>query len=308
VEVREGAYDGHYHFINGLTGAQYRPDLVTGDLAKGSASSDNNGYPLYYAGSRDSFLRVVALDRPTPTVLWKYDSRSNPNVVWNDDWDGCPLQIGDYLLEGGENSWFYVIRLHRHYDKNGLVQVKPKIVMEVPGYDQQLFADIHDKDVSIEDSVAFDPVRKVAYFANGGGLVQGWDISNILRGGTRFKRVFRFWNGDDTDATIVIDPNGDLIVGRKMEENVSRPESFPRDHQIGDLIKLDPTRRSDPVVWSVQLGGYAPDDGILGTPAYHKGIIYATFTDSGFAAVDNRTGKLLWQQSLPGPVWNSPVP
>ena len=43
---------------------------MTGDLAKGSATSDPDGYPLYYAGSRDNYLRVVALDRPTPTVLW----------------------------------------------------------------------------------------------------------------------------------------------------------------------------------------------------------------------------------------------
>jgi PQQ-like domain len=308
IEVREGAYDDHYHFINGITGRQYRPDLVTGDLAKGSASSDNDGYPLYYGGSRDNFLRVVALDRPAPTVLWKYDSRDNPNLVWNDDWDGDPLQIGDYLLEGSENSWFYVIRLHRHYDSKGLVQVDPKIVMEVPGYDQQLFADVHDKDVSIEDSVAFNPVTKVVYFANGGGLVQGWDIGDILKGGTHYRRVFRFWNGDDTDASIVIEPSGDLIVGRKMEDNVPRPESFARDHRVGDLMKLDPTNAKHPLVWSVQLGGFQPDDGVLGTPAYDRGIVYATFTDSGFAAIDDATGKLLWKVSLPGPVWNSPVP
>jgi len=38
IEVREGAYDDHYHFWNGLTGKPLRPDLVTGDLAKGSAT------------------------------------------------------------------------------------------------------------------------------------------------------------------------------------------------------------------------------------------------------------------------------
>ena len=66
IEVREGAYDSHYHFLNGRTGVPMRPDLVTGDLAKGSATSDADGYPLYYAGSRDNLLRVVALDRPQP--------------------------------------------------------------------------------------------------------------------------------------------------------------------------------------------------------------------------------------------------
>src|SRR5205823_6841806 len=66
IEVREGAYDRHYHFWNGLTGKPMRPDFVTGDLAKGSATSDADGYPLYYAGSRDNEFRVIALDRKVP--------------------------------------------------------------------------------------------------------------------------------------------------------------------------------------------------------------------------------------------------
>ncbi len=308
IEVREGAYDGHYHFINGLTGAQYRPDLVTGDLAKGSATSDADGYPLYYGGSRDNYLRVVALDRPKPTVLWEFNSRSQPGMVWNDDWDGAPLQIGDYLLEGGENSWFYVIHLHRHYDASGKVQVAPQIVMRVPGWDAELRRTVTDQDISIENSVAFDASRGVVYFSNSAGLVQGWDISDLLKGGTHYSRVFRFWDGDDTDATIVITPQGHLIVGRKMEENVPRPESFPRDHQIGDVMELDPTKPNDPVVWSVQLGGFEPDGGILGTPAYAKGIVYATFTEGGVAAIDEATGTLLWKKDLPRPTWSSPVP
>jgi PQQ-like domain len=307
VEVREGAYDGNYHFLDGRTGTPVRPDLVTGDLAKGSATSDPNGYPLYYAGSRDGLFRIVALDRPAPTVLWTLNADTSvPNPTWNDDWDGAALIVGDYLLEAGENSWFYVVRLHRGYDSHGKVTVDPKIVMRVPGFDQRLIDAIGDTDVSIEGSVAF--AHGVAYFANSGGLVEGWDISKILRGGTKYERVFRFWNGDDTDATIAIDRQGFLYVGRKMEDNVSRPESFPRDHRLGSLMKLDPSKPKHPVVWSVQLGGFEPDQGILGTPAIDRGIVYATYTDGGVAAVDARTGKLLWDRPLPGPTWSSPVP
>ena len=68
IEVRINAYDGAYHFLNGRTGEPIRPELLTGDLAKGSATSDPDGYPLYYAGSRDNLFRVVALDRPEPAV------------------------------------------------------------------------------------------------------------------------------------------------------------------------------------------------------------------------------------------------
>lgn len=133
-----------------------------------------------------------------------------------------------------------MIRLNRGYDRDGRVRVRPRIVMLVPGWDDRLLADIGDSDVSIENSVAFDARTGVAYFTNSGGLVQGWDIRDVLRGGTRYRRVLRFWAGDSTDASVVIDPQGYLYVGRKKEKNVPRPSSYPRERQIGSLMKLDP--------------------------------------------------------------------
>ena len=112
--MREGAYDGRYHFLDGETGEAVRPPLVTGDLAKGSATSDPDGFPLYYAGSRDGHLRVVALDRDgAGDALEHRRWHVGPRPLRNDDWDGAALVVGDYLLEGSENGWFYVIRLHR---------------------------------------------------------------------------------------------------------------------------------------------------------------------------------------------------
>jgi hypothetical protein len=156
IEVRINANDGAYHFLDGRTDAPVRSSLQTGDLAKGSATSDPDGYPLYYAGSRDNHFRVIALDRAEPTVLWSLDSTTSvANPLWNSDWDGAPLVIDDYLLEGGENSWFYVIRLNRDYDARGKVTVDPEVVLTVPGFDDELFAVLPDMNVSIESSVAF---------------------------------------------------------------------------------------------------------------------------------------------------------
>jgi outer membrane protein assembly factor BamB len=307
TEVRIGAYDGAYHFLNGQTGQPVSPDLPTGDLAKGSATSDSDGYPLYYGGSRDNQLRVIAMDRNRPTVLWDLDSMTSvPHPVWNNDWDGAPLQIGDYLLEGGENSWFYVIKLNRSYNAQGLVEVNPKIVMKVPGYDNNLLQTIGDDDVSIESSVAFHD--GVAYFGNSGGLVEGWDISDVLRGGTHYKEVFRFWAGGDIDPSIVIDPQGYLYVARHIEDNEPRPQSTARDQQIGNIMKLDPRNPSNPVVWSTSVGSLARGQGILGTPALYNGVVYDTLTDGGFFGVNASTGQLLWTVSLPGNAWMSPVP
>jgi hypothetical protein len=139
IEVREGAYDGRYHFVDGLTGLPVRSPLVTRDLAKGSATSDPDGFPLYYAGSRDGRFRVVALDRAEPVVLWSIQGvTSVERPLRNDDWDGAALVVDDVLFVGGENGWLYVVRLHRDRDDAGQVTVAPEVVAIVPGFDEAL--------------------------------------------------------------------------------------------------------------------------------------------------------------------------
>ena len=179
IEVREGAYDGKYHFLDGTTGLPVRPALTTRDLAKGSATSDPDGFPLYYAGSRDGRFRIVATDREEPLVLWSVDGATSvERPLRNDDWDGSALVVDDVVFEGGENGWLYIIRLNRRYDELGLVTVAPKIVATVPGFDDELLRALGDAEVSIENSVALHD--GILYFANSGGLVQGWDVSAVL--------------------------------------------------------------------------------------------------------------------------------
>ena len=304
IEIRINAYDGAYHFLDAETGEPVRPSLQTGDLAKGSATSDPDGYPLYYAGSRDNELRVIALDRPEPEVLWEVNSLTSvPNPVWNSDWDGAPLVIDDYLIEGGENSWLYVIELNRGYDRDGLVTVHPKIVFTAPGFDDELMAALPDSDVSIEDSVAF--FDGVVYFSNSGGLVQGWDISKILRGrGHEAERVFRFWTGDDTDASIVIDEQGFLYVASELQRYNARSA------EVGQLMKLDPSDPQDPLVWSLPVTERGGDGlgGIWATPALYGDMLYVATNYGDLIGVDRMTGKEYWRIHLVGPTWSSPVP
>lgn len=301
-EVRVGAFDGRYHFLDGITGEPVRPDLVTGDLAKGSATTDPDGYPLYYAGSRDNRLRVVALDRHAPEVLWSLNAKTSvPHPLWNDDWDGAPLIIGDYLLEGGENSWFYVVRLRRGYDDSGKVTVDPEVVLTVPGFDDRLLGDLPDADVSIEGSVAYRD--GVAYFANSGGLVQGWDIADVLHGGTTARRVFRYWTGDDTDASVVIDDEGYLYVGSELQRFDARAR------RVGQLLKLDPRRPRRPLVWSVPIP--EKHDGLGGvwaTPAISDGMVYEATNAGDLLGIDGADGDVRWRIHLPAPLWSSPVP
>ena len=302
LELRFGAYDTNYHFLNARTGRPIRPDLDTGDLAKGSATSDPDGYPLYYAGSRDNLFRIIALDRPKPTVLWTIDAEKGGDQVWNDDWDGAPLLVGDYLLEGGENSWFYVVKLNRGYDpKTKKVKVDPKVVLRVPSWDSELWKSWPSHSFSIENSVAFH--EGVAYFANSAGLVQGWDISRILAGGKGAKRVFRYWTGDDTDASVVLDEQGSLYVASELEKFDSRSRG------VGQLIKLDPRRKKKPRVWGVPLRriGDGGKGGSWSTPALDRKLVYVATNAGGLVAVSRKTGAVRWRIPLPGPTWASPV-
>ena len=302
IEVREGAYDGAYHFVDGLTGQPVRPPLQTRDLAKGSATSDPDGFPLYYAGSRDNYFRVVALDRPAPEVLWQLNSDiSVPRPLRNNDWDGAALVVDDYLLEGGENGWFYVIRLNRAYDAKGLVTVAPEVVATIPGFDDRLLADLGDREVSIENSVAFRD--GVVYFANSGGLVQGWDISDLLAGGTGYDQVFRYWVGDDTDASLVLDGGGAIYVATEYQRFNDRAR------EVGQLLKLDPASPDDPLVWSIPAReiGFEGAGGSWSTPALSGPVVYFSTAAGRVLQVDRESGEILHELRVSAPSIASPV-
>ena len=244
---------------------------------------------------------MVALDRGRPKVLWALDSHAGGPVTWNDDWDGAPLVVRGHLLVGGENSWFYVIRLNRSYGPGGKVRVRPRVVARVPSWDARLLAARSDRAFSIESSVSYD--RGVAYFANSAGLVQGWDVRRTLRVGAKPRRVFRFWLGDDADASIAIDDDGFLYAAAEVERWSARSRA------VGQLVKLDPRHPRHPVVWSVRLShvGRAGKAGSWSTPAIDRGTVYVATNAGGVVAVDRRTGRVRWSVPLPGPTWGSPV-
>ncbi|HYI61947.1 MAG TPA: PQQ-binding-like beta-propeller repeat protein [Acidimicrobiales bacterium] len=294
-----GAYDKNVHFLDATDGTDLIEPFDIGDIVKGSVTRDPDGFPLLYSGSRADF-HVIATDRPAAESLWSMNAEDVSPTKWNDDWDSSPLVIDDYLFEGGENGQWYVIKLNRGRDAEGLVTVDPEIVFHAPGWDEELTADLsgsgsRQDDVSIEDSLAIS--GDTVYFTNSGGLVQGWDIGG-LADGEEPRRTFRFWTGDDTDASIVVDEEGMLYVAQEVD----RSSSAERNAEVGQLIKLDPTRPDDPLVWSV-----ADDGGMWATPAIAGGVVIAPTDGGRIVGVDRETGEVLWEKDLPGPTWSSPV-
>ena len=292
-----GAYDRAVHFVDAATGRDILPPFPTGDLIKGSVTVDPNGFPLVYVGSRDGFYRVLAFDREQPTELWRLSANDVSPTKWNDDWDGSGLVLGDFLFEGGENSQMHVVKLNRGTGADGKVTVAPALVWNAPGWDDELLAAAGDNEMSIENSVAIS--GDTLYFANSGGLVQGWDISGLRTGAGPPQRVFRFWTGEDTDASVVVDEQGMLYVGSEWEKK------RPRAAEVGQMMKLDPHRADDPLVWSQHDAG-ADKSGVWGTPGIAGDLVIFTTYSGRAVGIDRGSGAVRWEKRLPAPLMGSP--
>lgn len=293
-----GAYDYRIHFVDAATGADIIPPFPTGDIAKGAVTVDPDGYPLIYAGSRDNQFRVIAFDGPEPVELWSMDGRAIGPRLWNNDWDGAALVVDDHLIVGGENSRLHLVRLNRGYGPDGRVTAAPELIWHAAGWDDELLAAVGDDRVSLESSVML--LGDAVYVATSGGLVQGWDMSSIRTGVGEPTRVFRFWTGDDTDATIVGDDTGFLYVGVEVDRNTARAR------EVGQLLKLDPSRPDDPVVWAVDVNA-GVDSGTWSTPAIHGDTVIWPTKPGVVYGLDRATGAERWQLRVAGPVLSSPV-
>ena len=308
TEMIFGAYDRNIHFVDTETGQDLRPRFSTGDIIKGSVTIDPDGYPLLYSGSRDNYLRIIALDRDEPTELWSLHAEA-VDGTWNDDWDSNPVVIDDVMYEGGENGWFFAYELNRGYDANGNVTVEPRSLVSMPSYDAQLLNDA-GPNVSVENSpVAFgDRV----YFNNSVGRVIGLDVSDIRNGNAPV--VFDFYAGGDGDASIVADEDGMIYVSTNVKpgqvsSGYRTSGNISRSMELGQLLKLDPYADGDPVVWGVDLVEDATgDSGTWATPALQNGYLYTNTHNGSLVVVDAGTGGIVWRDSSVGwHSWSSPV-
>ncbi len=75
---------------------------------------------------------------------------------------------------------------------------------------------------------------------------------------------------------------------------------------MGQVVKLDPSKPDDPLVWSVFDQGKRPG-GLFATPALHEDLLIAS-TDSGrMIGIDKDTGEIRWEIGFTWPLWASPV-
>jgi outer membrane protein assembly factor BamB len=313
TEVIFGAYDRHVHFVDAATGKPTRPPFPTGDIIKGSVTVDPDGFPLLYFGSRDNYYRILALDRDLPTEIFHLNGNKVRRRLWNDDWDSNGAIVNDRLFIGGENSWFYVVKLNRGRDAKGKVKIDPVVEIEMPGWTDEMMRMLHpdrrDTMVSIESSPVVFGNR--VYWTNSGGMVVGVDWTRVKD--KQAEIVFTFWTGDDVDSTPVIDEKGHLYISVQKELDNGRGGRASRERveEVGQLIKLDPMNPLNPLIWSVAIPSKREGDkgGIWSTPALDlkRGLLIVTTHPGDLLAVDRNSGSEMWRTRLGHHEWSSPL-
>ena len=121
-----------------------------------------------------------------------------------------------------------------------------------------------------------------------------------MKEGEEPSRVFRFWAGDDVDATIVPDDEGFLYVGVEYERGTSRSE------EVGQIIKLDPLDEDNPIIWSLDARSYI-NSGVWATPAIYKDLLIVPTAQGQILGIDRMKGTIQWEINLSSKVWSSPA-
>lgn len=294
TEIIFGAYDKKVHFIDPNTGKKVREPFETEDIIKGTVTVDPDGFPLIYFGSRDNKLRIVSLEEDGQTKeLWQLDAKELPGI-WNDDWDANPVILEDILYTGGENGWFFAIKLNREMDGTK-VSVKPEIIFSLASYDKEFLDKVKDNNVSIENSVAIH--KDIAYFGNSGGRILGVKIKE-----NPGEIVFDYWTGDDVDASIVIDDEGNLYVGVE-EERLNE-----RSKEVGQFLKLNPSKEN-PLEWSIAIKSDKENikGGVWATPAIHEDYIYVPTNPGDLLVIDKNSGEVKNKYYIGVHAWSSPI-
>ena len=101
-------------------------------------------------------------------------------------------------------------------------------------------------------------------------------------------------------ASVVIDEDGMLYVASEFERDNARSK------EVGQVMKLDPSKPDDPIVWSIPARSTAPS-GVWATPALAGDLVIVVTDDGDVLGLDRADGTIRWTFHLVPHLWSSPV-
>ena len=306
-EVIYGTLDGHIYFLDLEDGEATRDAIAVPSSIKGSVSVDPRGIPLLYCGQ--GIPEVDGKNVKIGTRIFSLiDQEMLLFINGRDDFclrrwyafDCAPLvdAASDTMLQLGENGIFYSVTLNTQYDPYaGTVSIDPVI-------DRQIYKSGVSKRPGMENSLAV--YDHYAYYTDNSGLLTCLDVNTL-------EPVWLGYVGDDSDASIVIEQDDQgvwLYQNCELDLTGLRGDVYCRKFNAltGEEIWKIPVacKRSSE---SVDAGGFA-------TPAVGKGplgnmvffnICRVKEAGGKLMAVDKQTGDILWERTVGGYSWSSPV-
>ena len=162
-----------------------------------------------------------------------------PRPLWNNDWDGARARHRRLPARGRRERLVLrgqaEPRLRREGEGHGRPEDRrhdPRV--RRPAAVRHRRPRCLDRELGRRSATASRTSRTPA------GSCRAGTSRDLLAGGTKYHRVFRFWTGDDTDASVVIDERGDLYVASEYQRFNERSKV------LGQLMKLDPSQAERP--------------------------------------------------------------
>lgn len=306
VEVIYGALDGNIYFLDARTGEYTREPIELGYPIKGSVSIDPRGYPLLYVGQG-----ISKANGHTGSIGWRVYNLLNQEHMYllnghdelrfrtHGSFDGvCLLDAEtDTIVEGGENGIFYTIKLNTLFDPAApSISIDP--VVTLYRYESAI-----SDELGFENSVA--AYGQYAYLVDNSGLMSCFDLNTMTP-------VWLFDVGDDTDASIALEPQSDGLIALYTANEVDKQGSSG----LSTIRKLDALSGEE--LWNFSVECRSDGDnggGAFASPALGKNqlsdLIYFNIcrTSGGgtLYAFDKQSGAIVWQQSTQRYSWSSPV-
>ncbi len=306
VEVLYATLDGHIYFLDMADGEPTRDPINVKAPIKGSLAVDPRGVPLLYCGQGIYDVNGKRLE--CGTRIWSLIDQKLLYFINGSDpvalrgwfaFDCSPLVDGasDTMITCGENGVLYKVALNtRQY--TGSVSIDPTVTRYV-------YKQVRDGKLGTENSLAI--YNNYAYFATNIGIIQCVDLNTM-------ELVWCFDAKDDIDASIVIEPEEDGVVGLYATNELDKRghdgtcQMFKLNALTGELLWV---RDSDPIHQNDDNGG-----GSFATPAVGKHdledlvffhVCRTKETRGMVYALNKDTGETVWSRSLKYYGWSSPT-
>ena len=307
TEVIYGTLDGNIYFLDLDDGQETRSPISTPSSIKGSVSVDPRGLPLLYCGQgipevngREVEIGTRIFSLIDQSRLFFLDGRDPFAMRKWYAFDCSPLvdAESDTLIQLGENGIVYTVTLNSDFDAQaGTISIDPVV-------DRMVYKSAVTTRLGMENSPAV--YDHYAYYADNSGLLTCLDLNTL-------EPVWLADVGDDTDASIVLEEDGDgvwLYTACELDLNGMEGNAYCR--RFNALTGEEMWKIGVPCyryTEDVEAGSYA-------TPALGKGslseLVYfniARVPGGGgkLGAVNKKTGEVVWQISTGGYSWSSPV-